>query len=175
MRSQAEAGDVEFEEAWLNAPLYTAITRPRLRLLLRALDDGLHTAKTEKYTLKESLTVEHILPQHWGLHWPLPKIEGETPEAYVERERRRNHLLHTVGNLTLLTQSLNSTPSVSNAAFETKKAEILKYAVLNVTRFLHDVDEWDETHILARSKTLLEVVKAIWPYPSETETQQANE
>ena len=165
---------VEFEDAWINTPLYTAITRPRLRMLLRALDDGLHTAKTERYLLKESLTVEHILPQHWGIHWPLPKIEGETPEAYVERERRRNHLLHTVGNLTLLTQSLNSTRSVSNAAFETKKAEILKYAVLNVTRFLHDVDEWDETHILDRSKMLFEVVKTIWPHPSETETQQAN-
>lgn len=165
--------DADFKEAWVNTPLYTAITRRRLRMLLRALDDALHTPKTEKYSLKESLTIEHIMPQHWGVHWPLPKIEGETPEEYVERERRRNQLLHTVGNLTLMTQSLNS--DVSDGAFETKRAGILENTVLNLSRFLHDVDEWGERHILERSKALFEIIETIWPYPSESDQSTSDD
>ena len=177
LRQTAESGkwpnDEEFLASWLETPLYRAVTRGRLRLLLRALDSALHDKKTEKYELQHGLTVEHILPQYWEAYWALPPKEGEEPEKYVERKQRRDHLLHTIGNLTLLTQSLNT--GASNGPFARKKAEILKHTILNLSKFLHDVDDWDEDGIRQRGKDLFKVAKRIWAYPAEVEAQQAED
>lgn len=155
--------DAEFREAWLNQPLYSAITRPRLRIVLTALDSALHTKLTESYTLKKGLTVEHLLPQHWEKHWPLPEQEGETPQELEERVRRRNTLLHSIGNLTLLTDSLN--PLVSNGPFKQKKREILKHSAINLNRFLQEESDWDEGRILERGEQLFKIVLPVWAYP----------
>lgn len=162
--------DNEFFRGWISEPLYTAITRPRLRLLLYALDAALHNKKTEQYTLRKGLTVEHLLPQHWERHWPLPPVEGEDPVKYTERQRLRNHVLHTIGNLTLLTESLN--PVVSNGKFSQKKKEILRHSAINLNRFLTEEKEWNEERITARGNELFEVAKRIWPFP---ETAQSTE
>ena len=171
LRQKAESaqwpGDDDLLASWMEAPLYAAVKRSRLRLLLHALDGALHSAKTEKYLIRRALTVEHLLPQHWEAHWRMPPGEGERPEEYLERKQRRNHLLHTIGNLTLLTESLN--PTVSNGRFEDKKREILRHSAINLNRFLQDVDHWDETHIRQRAQDLFEVARRIWPYPEATE------
>jgi hypothetical protein len=155
--------DGEFLNAWLGQPLYQAITRPRLRIVLTALDAALHNRLTERYTLKKGLTVEHLLPQHWEEHWPLPVREGEDVPEVAERKRLRNNLLHTVGNLTLLTESLN--PLVSNGPFFQKKKEILRHSALNLNRFVIEEEQWNEERIIARGQHLFQVVRRIWPYP----------
>ena len=165
--------DAEFLGAWLDTPLYTAVKRDRLRLLLHAIDSALAGPKTEEYQLKWWLTVEHIMPQQWDHHWLLPQGADESIEEYIERKHRRNHLLHTIGNLTMLTQSLN--PSVSNKSFQEKKVDILRHSAINLNRFMQDIDDWNEEGIRQRGNDLFEVVTGIWPYPSETETQQAND
>ncbi len=163
--------DEEFETAWLNEPLYNGISRPRLRILLYALDESLHSKKTEGYYLKKGLTVEHILPQHWEAHWVLPPGGEETPDEYAERKRTRNQLLHTIGNLTLLTSSLN--PLVSNGPFDRKKEAILEHSALNLNRvvFGHE-DNWDEDRILARGKELFKVAQKIWACPAKEDTDE---
>jgi len=98
--------DEEFRRAWLDEPLYEALKRDRVRMVLRALDSGLQDKKTEDYYLKRSLTIEHIMPQLWESRWPLPAVEGESGEAYAQRKQQRDRLIHTLGNLTLLTSSL---------------------------------------------------------------------
>ncbi|HIA19069.1 MAG TPA: DUF262 domain-containing protein [Planctomycetaceae bacterium] len=158
--------DEEFLNAWLNEPLYTRITRPRLRLVLYALDQELHNKKTESYTLPRGLTVEHLLPQHWERHWKLPPKKNEDPTDYVERERERNQLLHSIGNLTLLTSSLN--PSISNGPLKEKKAEILKHSAINLNRFLSEQEVWNEAEIKKRGKKLFKLAKEIWSYPLST-------
>jgi hypothetical protein len=57
------------------------------------------------------------------------RCDGRNPEAAQKAERRES-LLHTVGNLTLLTQELN--PSVSNGPWDRKLESILKHSVLNL-------------------------------------------
>ncbi len=53
--------DREFKESWGNAPIYRAITRPRLRMILAALDQGRHDSKTKTYKLvRVNLTDEHL-------------------------------------------------------------------------------------------------------------------
>ena len=70
-------------------------------MLLYALNAAMITTKNEKVVLK-GLTVEHLLPQNGRIedypYAPLPKDEED-----VSPEARRKRLLHTVGNLTLLT------------------------------------------------------------------------
>jgi hypothetical protein len=158
--------DEEFRDAWLTQPLYDAITRPRLRIILIALDAALHGKHTEQYVLKKNPTIEHLLPQHWTKHWPLPVIDNEDPAKTAERQRRRDTLLHTIGNLLLLTETLN--PLVSNGSFKQKKKAILKHSALNLNRFLSEEEDWDEERILSRGRHLFKKVLKVWPYPIET-------
>src|SRR5690606_9309136 len=99
--------DEEFRQAWLTTPLYEVLTRPRLRLLLEALERRLRGKLAETEYVPKNLTVEHLMPQSWEAHWPLP--HGEHTELAAANRRR---LIHTIGNLTLLNNRLN--PLVSN-------------------------------------------------------------
>ena len=152
--------DRELEAAWLRTPLYNKIARARLRMLLHAIDAGLHGPKTEKYSLIEELTIEHMLPQEWDRHWPLPVVPAESSEARIERTERRNQLLHSIGNLTLLTKSLN--PSVSNGPYRQKRAEVLNHSAINLNRMFEDVEHWNEDDIIRRGKALFEVARRLW-------------
>ena len=164
--------DAEFKLSWNDEPIYRAITRPRLRMILLALDEGLHDPKTEPYQLiGDNLTVEHLMPQLWKDHWPLPEIAGETYEEKIDRQGKRERLIQTIGNLFYLTVSLN--PYVSNGPFEKKQEKILDHSALNLNRpflrkpFLQDGEQWDESSIQKRSEALFEVALRIWPGPDE--------
>lgn len=167
LKETAESGrfpdDKEFREAWLTKPVFEAITRPRLRMVLEALDKGLRTDKTEPYKLCGKLTVEHFLPQHWETHWKMAPKENEKADHFLVRKERRNTLLHTFGNLTLLTEALN--PSVSNGRFKAKKDEILKHSAINLNRFLYQANSWDEDGIIKRGNALFMVARRTWKYP----------
>ena len=94
--------DAEFATAWRGNALYENLTRPRLRLVLEALEFGMRSEFAETLVVPKNLTVEHVLPQSWEDHWPL--LDG--PGAL----ERRNRLLHTIGNLTLVNASSQSSP-----------------------------------------------------------------
>lgn len=161
LRTTAETGrwpdDEEFLAAWLNAPLYKTMLRSRLRMVLEALDSELATAFGERYLLQEKLTVEHLLPQQWKTHWPLPS------EASADTVATRDRLLHTLGNLTLLSKKLN--PALSNAAWPVKNAGIYDYGRLYINRQLVNQwpDQWDESTILARGNELFKLAASLWP------------
>jgi hypothetical protein len=131
------------------------LVQKRVRMILEALDLQLHGGKTEGYTLTEKLTIEHLLPQKWQEHWSLGPLMTD------EQIKRRDQLLHTFGNMTLLTKQLN--PSVSNGAWKQKHAEILKYAAINLNRTLPSA--WDEEAIIQRGELLFEKAIRIWPHP----------
>ena len=150
--------DDEFGKAWLGRPFYEVLTRARVRIVLEALELAMYTGKTEKITIHDKLTVEHVMPQEWEAHWPLPK------EAVVdEATRRREQLLHTVGNLTLVTDKLN--PAMSNGPWTAKKPALSEHSSLALNRKLIALDAWDEAAVEARSQQLLELAKQIWPRP----------
>ena len=69
----------------------------------------------------------------------------------------RNHLLHNIGNLTLLTAKLN--PSLSNSAFSVKRPEITQSllalnAHFQAPCFSGPEASWDEKCIQARAQAL---------------------
>lgn len=154
--------DSAFEASWLEIPAYKAFNRPRLRMLLTALEDSYWTDFSERIILTGKLTVEHLLPQVWEDTWPLP--EGIPATAAIEARSSR---LHRFGNLTLLTKKLN--PAVSNGAWGSKHPKILKHSALALNRQLQGQAAWDESTIDARTAELFRMALKIWPRPKESQ------
>jgi len=128
-------------------------------MLLEALELASRSDKSEKLQPSETLTIEHLLPQEWAKHWPMQ--DGSDEEKETEREK----LLHTLGNLTLLTNKLN--PAISNGPWDKKLVEIDKFSVLALNRELRPYKNWNEEMIGKRGASLFEVARKIWPYPGE--------
>ncbi len=148
--------DAEFQRAWTNIAAYKRLVRKRLRMILEALDSAMRTDKSEKVTYGEKLTIEHLMPQDWQAHWPLP--------ADVTAEQR-NLLVQTMGNLTLLTKKLN--PAVSNSAWAIKRPQIHLHSLLQMNKPLYDVEDWTEEVIKHRTQQLFEVAVKVWQRPTE--------
>jgi len=149
--------DDEFRAAWIEVAAYRVLVRQRVRMVLEAVEQQIRSEKSEKIELKEKLTIEHVLPQQWRTHWPLPEGAGEDAAA------RRSHLIDTFGNLTLLTRKLN--PSVSNGPWADKKKAIQKHSALALNRDFPDEAAWDEGTILQRGRELFSHARKIWRHP----------
>lgn len=162
LRQDADSGywprDHDVRYVFRSQPLYKHLTRARLRLVLAELEATLYSGKTERIVHDGELTIEHLLPQSWEAHWPLPDDAGH---GSVEAHQRRETLVHTLGNLTLLTGKLN--PAVSNGPWERKRAEILKHSALSLNRSLPE--RWDEDTIMARADHLAEAFCRRWQRP----------
>ncbi|HWL64260.1 MAG TPA: DUF262 domain-containing protein [Steroidobacteraceae bacterium] len=157
--------DEEIQQELGALQVYRRIRRARLRMLLETLEDcarGWVDGKTGlggERVARGSLAIEHVLPRKWQAHWPLA---GSTPD---ERDR----LLHTLGNLTLLTKRLNS--SVSNGPWlgeGGKRAGLEGHDVFLLNRSIiksHAVDQWSETSIKNRTTDLIGDIIRIWKVP----------
>jgi hypothetical protein len=153
--------DDEFQEAWQKIEAYKRFKpQKRLAMILEALELQRRASnKTEDLALpKKKLSIEHIMPRGWtNTNWPLPNDIDEAKET-------RDRLLHTLGNLTLVTGSLNS--SLSNDAWAKKVVTLNKYSILLLNADLQRESEWNETTIRKRSKELFNLAKIVWPYPT---------
>jgi len=157
--------DDEFEEAWRKIEAYRRIKpQGRLRMLLEALELQKRSSHlTEESSLpKKKLSIEHILPQSWNANWPLPV---DTQEAKDERMA----LIHTMGNITLVTTPLNST--LSNEPWLKKRKTLQKHSVLLLNADLHEEEDWNEEAIKRRNKDLFRLARKIWPFPTENKKE----
>jgi len=154
--------DAEFERAFLAQPVYRFLKSPRTALVLEAIDLQLLTDRQEDVHLRTKLTVEHVMPEEWHPHWSRPS-EQQSPLGDESLEDRRDRLIHTFGNLTLLTQKLNS--SVSNGPFLEKGKAIAQQSVLRLNAYFQGRSTWDEERILERGQVLCDLARRIWPHP----------
>lgn len=140
---------------------YKRLSRGSLRMVLEAIEDhrrgfiGTTDGLGGERVARGKSHIEHILPQNWQAHWPLGSKTAE------ERDR----LLHSIGNLTLLTGKLNST--VSNAAWTLKRDALHAHDVMKLNLALLDAagDAWDEDLIQRRTALLIGDILTIWPAP----------
>ena len=153
--------DSDFRKGWLNSALYVKSRPDRSRMLLQALNAAKQTSKSETIVYSDDLTVEHLLPQDWEDHYPLP--ENLPPAEDETKEQRRHRLINTVGNLTLLTGPLNA--SIRNGPFRAKAQEIKRLSDLrlNAPFRQHEFIKWDEHDILGRGEKMFETALRIWP------------
>lgn len=159
-------GDKEVRRELLNTPVYRKLRRGRLRMVLEALEDDARgyttgVSKHEARVIRDTCSIEHVMPQNWLKSWGV----GVEPSEHGERDRT----VHTLGNLTLVTQALNS--SLSDAAWQGangKRAALNQHTSIHLTRQVFDSapDEWTTDHINERTATLAERVLAIWPVPA---------
>lgn len=162
--------DDELRQSILNTPIYKQLAPNKVRAVLGAIDIAQQDCKSEKLPLPDNLTIEHIMPVKWQASWPMPEEVAADPEERLAFNQDRNQRLHTLGNLTLITGSLN--PSLSNASWDQKRPELCKYSKLNLNRYFHpptaaDADPlrvWDEANIAIRGEKLYKTAKLVWPY-----------
>lgn len=148
----------DVRDAFEMLPLYKMLRREQVQRLLLALDAAAATARTEPVPHSARMSVEHLLPQRWSEHWPLPPDPVSAEAVEAEREE----LVHTIGNLTVVAGSLNS--AMSNAAWPIKRHEILRYSALTLNRDLPE--DWNTYRIRERSGWLAELAVALWPRPA---------
>lgn len=155
--------DRAFEAAIADWPLYNRLAQYKVRAILEALDAYATVAKSESLPLPSGLTIEHVMPQSWVVHWPLAETDKADPVAEQKAIQRRERLINTIGNLTLITGSLN--PALSNGSWVTKRPELLKFSKLNLTQYFHgeDAATWNESAIERRTNTLSMQMSRIWP------------
>ena len=107
-----------------------------------------------------SYSLEHLMPKKWRNNWQ--------PCDTEEDARKRDSTLLTLGNLAIITQSLNA--SIRDAAWDVKKAgKGTNKPGLNLCAgglsTLHDAlgkTEWNEAEIMDRAGWLTEQAVTIW-------------
>jgi uncharacterized protein with ParB-like and HNH nuclease domain len=141
-----------------------------IELRRRSLDRKFDTSE-----LKYDYSLEHIMPQKWEQHWKnLPDKRNSAGEimGLEEAKQDRNEKVYWIGNMTLLTSSLNS--SLKNYTFEKKvvgdgrKKGVKAYASLSITNddivapYDRGESNWDEARIIERTNLIAKEVLAIW-------------
>src|SRR5262249_16711993 len=145
---------------------YRRLSRARLRMVLEAIEDYERGWKDGQRGLggervaRGSFAIEHVMPRKWTARWPKPNgVNGD-----AERDR----LIHTIGNLTLLTGRLNT--KVSNGPWlgrggKRRGLEAQDVLLLNRELLKQAGDAWTDEGIRARTEQLSKAVIGIWPVP----------
>lgn len=170
--SQVWPTDEDFSRAWLHREVYKEMKPAKACAVLRALEWAAHGSLQgfDAVPVQTALTVEHVLPQGWeeSGHY---SIAEATEESIVARD----HALQTFGNLTLLTQPLNSIASndrfsdyeVAGERRAGKRSNIGLSALLINTYFNKaSLTTWDEAGIAKRGKDVLSSALLVWGRPS---------
>ena len=106
--------DGELLDAFLRNRLYQWLSAGRMNLVLQGIERGLRSPLAETQEPPGNLQVEHVMPQSWHQHWPLPEELRLDDQANADR----NRLVHSIGNLTLVQGRLNA--RLSNSPWEGK-------------------------------------------------------
>lgn len=148
--------DKELKDGFMNSKLINRQSAGVLYFIESKLRGAMHSTQLlgiKKYSL------EHLMPKKWQNHWG--KLDNQS--AIDER----NRVLLTLGNLTIITQSLNT--SIRDANWETKlngkgkNGGLKKYSegIETISEFLN-LPEWNEEEIQKRANTLYELALQFW-------------
>jgi hypothetical protein len=158
--------DEEIRHELTTQPIYKRLVRGRLRMILEAVEDKrrgymstVGGRMTEGCVARNDTSIEHVMPQEWRANWP--------GNEFDDRGVSRDNLVHMLGNLTLITQSLNS--SNSNLAWPSKIDKFREHTTLLMTADLVNNTDgiWDAEDIHQRTEKLALEVIEIWPVPPE--------
>lgn len=162
--------DEMVRSALSDMPIYRKLSRGRLRMVLEAVEDhkrGFPASHKmgEQPVVREECTIEHVLPQKWIRNW-------SSEDLNENQVRARDALVHTLGNLTLVSKTLN--PSLSNSAWsgeDGKRAGLSQYSSIKMTAEVialadHDPKcSWTDELIEERTEQLIDEIIDIWPVP----------
>lgn len=150
-------GDDEIRSALATEAVYRRFKVARLRVFLEAIENDFRHGTNQPQVPRRGYPIEHVLPQKWQDNWDVDGLDAE-----IERAAH----VHRLGNLTLLTASLNS--KVSNSGWAAKRSALNEHNTLLLnSRLLGQLGdgEWAEAAIDSRSGQLLDVLLKVWPVP----------
>jgi hypothetical protein len=168
--------DDELREQLPATRAYGSIKQQRLRMVLAAVERRSRTERNEDVSLPPRLDIEHVMPQGWRAHW-----DSDGASTDPRRENRRDLLVNTLGNLTLVTQKLNV--ALSNRPWRDDEAAVVaptgkdagkgkrslldrfSILVLNKDIVQPHPEGWTEQDIIDRSGRLAEAIIDIWRRP----------
>ena len=160
-KNNSMPSDEVVKEGFYNSKMTNKQTRGIIYLIesiIRVKDKNKHSTGLlglNRYSL------EHIMPKKWENHWN--KDRNFTDE---ERQSRNNKLL-TLGNLAIITSSLNS--SIRDSDWDKKKNGTDKHSGLmkftsgieTINKYLQ-YNDWNENTIDERAEFLFEKAMEIW-------------
>lgn len=176
--------DTEFTASFFSSNFY-ALTKARQRAFFAGLENHLRDDRAEDQSPIRAtfgyLNIEHIMPQKWQTHWPIPNENlNNTPNDAADLQEaveHRDQAINLVGNLTLTNGRLNS--QMRHAAWPVKKDALQQKSTLLITTasilsppptanpatVSNWSETWDETRIKKRTKYLADLALEVWPRP----------
>ena len=154
--------------------VYGNIKQQRLRAILSRVEFQLRSQLHEDVPLPVKLDIEHVMPQRWRRYWSDGILDD------LEACIRRDHAINTIGNLTMVTKSLNR--ALSNRPWKDedaadipgtgqhkglgKRSLLNMHSVLVLNRRIVDghSDAWTEADIQKRSTLLASAIASVWPF-----------
>lgn len=153
---------------------YGNIKQQRLRAILSRVELQLRSQLHEDVSLPSKLDIEHVMPQGWRRYWSDGILDD------LEACIRRDHVINTIGNLTMVTESLNralsnrpwtdedadNIPGTGQHKGLGKRSLLNQHSVLVLNRHIVDghLDAWTEADIQERSASLASAIASAWPY-----------
>ena len=144
-------------------PVYPWHAQRRVRMVLEAIESRLIAVSgmAGNPSVPHNLWIEHVLPQSWKEHWPLPV-------GAATSEEERDQAISTLGNLTLTNAKLDI--KLSNRPWQEKRELLEEHDNLFLTKHLlrdYGKSDWNEDSIRKRGLKLAEYICHIWPRPKD--------
>lgn len=149
--------DEELLQGFKTAKLVNLHTRGILYLL----ESGVRSAKNATALLGfNNYSLEHMMPKKWRNNWSQCDTE--------ELAKQRDSVLLTLGNLAIITQSLNA--SIRDSSWKAKKEGkgVNRPGLSVCASGLHTIidalekEEWNETEIATRAEWLYNEARSLW-------------
>jgi len=126
----------------------------RLVFVLETINHSLSRGSDGYTVLANDPTIEHIMPQKLTTDWR-QTLGQDSDTTYRD-------LLHTIGNLTLVTQNWNT--ALSNDRWPKKRKMLAEHALrMNQAYFADITGDWDRNAIEQRAQWLTNMALQIWP------------
>lgn len=152
--------DTRLQQAIATREIYDnrSNTRMKIQLILETINRHLSSGTGGFTVLDQEPTIEHIMPQTLSDVWK-QELGPQWPQIH-------NDYLHTLGNLTLITQEWNS--MLSNTGYKIKQQQLVRHALrLNDDYFSRDIPYWNDVAIRDRANYLTQQIVEIWPMLAE--------
>lgn len=124
----------------------------------------------EDASLLSNLTLEHIMPTRWEKHWSDVPVVDKNGSLICDDDKAqwRKEAICCIGNMTLLTQKLNT--SINNKSYKMKVCDAHGYKNSSSLKLTNELVEsfeqdpiWDEQHIYQRANRIYDLFLRLWP------------
>ena len=163
IKSSGTGSEMPTDNDLLAGFMDSKITNKQAKGVLYMIESSIRDRSSQSTSLlgMDSYTLEHIMPKKWENHWE--KIDDD------EKRNFRNRKLLTLGNLTIITSSLNT--SIRDSDWKTKlqgvgtRGGLKRFSSgIEITGDFLERSDWNEEAIEERAHFLNHLAQKIWKF-----------